>query len=134
MKFTGGCYCKQVRYEAEGDPMIKAECYCRECQYITGGANVLIMAMPEQGFKITQGETKGFSRTDIDRAVTREFCPNCGTHILTRAPGLPAVIVKVGSMDDPTLFGKADGAHFACDAQPYHRLPEDMPVYQKWGR
>ncbi len=134
MKFTGGCYCKQVRYEAEGEPMIKAECYCRECQYIPGGANVLVMAMPEQGFAITKGATKSFTRDDIERPVTREFCPNCGTHILTRAPGLPAVILKVGSMDDPALFGKADGAHFACDAQPFHRLPVDMPVFQKWAR
>src|SRR6266851_1384960 len=38
MKLEGGCYCGQVRYVAEGEPMMKAQCHCRECQYITGGA------------------------------------------------------------------------------------------------
>lgn len=129
----GGCYCRGVRYRAEGEPMFKAECFCRECQYITGGSSVLVMGVPTEGFAITKGETKGFSRSDIPNAVTREFCPNCGTHILTRAPGFPqGVILKVGSLDDPKSFGGPDSAHFACDAQPYHRLPTDVPVFNKW--
>ena len=38
MKLEGGCYCKALRYIAEGEPMLKAQCHCRECQYICGGA------------------------------------------------------------------------------------------------
>jgi hypothetical protein len=133
MQIEGGCYCGGVRYKAEGDPILKAECFCRECQYITGGGNLLIMAMPAAGFELTKGAVKDFARSDIKRAVTRQFCPDCGTHLFTRAPGFEvAVIIKVGSMDDPSLFGKADSANYACDAQPYHRLPDDMPVHQKW--
>jgi hypothetical protein len=133
MTIEGGCYCKQVRYKAEGEALMKAECFCRECQYITGGASVIIMAVPAEGFQITKGETKGFTRDDIPNAVTREFCPNCGTHILTRAPAFPqGVIVKVGSLDDPSVFGGPAFAAFACDAQSYHRLPDDVPVHQKW--
>ncbi len=132
--FEGGCYCGEVRYRAQGEPMMKAECFCRECQYITGGASVLVMAVPTDGFAITKGSTKRFTRNDIPNAVTREFCPNCGTHILTRAPGFPdGVIVKVGSLDDPKAFGGPDSAHFTCDAQPYHRLPTDIPVFNKWA-
>tara|TARA_R110000772_G_scaffold40890_1_gene95297 strand:- start:859 stop:1269 length:411 start_codon:yes stop_codon:yes gene_type:complete len=133
MKIEGGCYCGAVRYKAEGEPMLKAECFCRECQYITGGGNLLIMAMPVDGFELTKGSVKGFTRDDIEHAVTREFCGNCGTHLFTRAPGFKAgVIIKVGSLDDRSIFGKADSANFVCDAQPYHRLPDDMPVHQKW--
>jgi hypothetical protein len=88
MKFEGGCYCKQVRYEAEGEPMIKAECFCRECQYITGGGGLVVMAMPTEGVEVTQGAVKDFKRDDIEGAVTRQFCPNCGTHLFTRRRGL----------------------------------------------
>ncbi|GAA0472926.1 GFA family protein [Parasphingorhabdus litoris] len=133
MKVTGGCYCGAVRYKAEGEPMMKAECFCRECQYITGGGNLLVMAMPVEGFELTKGAVKGFTRDDLEYAVTREFCENCGTHLFTRAPRFKeGVIIKVGSLDDPSVFGKAESANYACDAQPYHRLPDDMPVNQKW--
>jgi len=133
MTIEGGCYCGAVRYKATGEPMLKAECFCRECQYITGGGNLLVMAMPVEGFELTKGAVKGFTRDDIEGAVTREFCENCGTHLFTRAPSFEvAVIVKVGSMDDPSLFGKADSANYVGDAQPFHRLPDDIPVFQKW--
>jgi hypothetical protein len=38
MTLQGGCYCGQLRYLAEGEPMMKAQCHCRECQYISGGS------------------------------------------------------------------------------------------------
>lgn len=130
--YEGGCYCGEVRYRAEGEPMMKAECFCRECQYITGGGSVLVMGMPAAGYAITKGAVKGFTRQDIANAVTREFCPECGTHLSTRAPALPGVvIVKIGSLDDPKAFGGPQIAIFACDAQPFHRLPSDIPVFAK---
>ena len=102
MSRTGRCYCGEVRYESAGDPVMQAQCHCRECQYLTGGSANVFMAVPEAGLTFTQGQTKGFTRDDIEGAVTREFCPNCGTHILTRAPGLPgAVVLKAGTLDDP---------------------------------
>ena len=38
MKLEGGCYCKALRYEVDGDPVMKGLCHCRECQYISGGS------------------------------------------------------------------------------------------------
>ena len=46
MKVTGGCYCKKIRYEAEGEPLMRGLCHCRECQYISGGGANVAMAMP----------------------------------------------------------------------------------------
>jgi hypothetical protein len=110
MKLEGGCYCGQVRYAAEGEPMMKAQCHCRECQYISRGSPNMFMLMPPDGFGYTKGMPKQFSRSDLKNAVTREFCAECGTHLVTRRPGLPAVILKVGTLDDPAHFGApADG-------------------------
>ncbi|MBK8543918.1 MAG: GFA family protein [Caulobacteraceae bacterium] len=133
MKIEGGCYCKGVRYRAEGEPIMRAECYCRECQYITGGGNLMMIAMPSSGFEITKGAVKDYKRADLPNGVTRQFCPECGTHLFTRAPGFEiAVIIKLGTLDDLSLYGKADSANYVCDAQPYHRLPTDVPTFQKW--
>jgi hypothetical protein len=101
MKFEGGCYCRKLRYAAEGEPLRKGQCHCRECQYISGGSPNMFMAMPLDGFRYTEGTPKQFTRSDIERPRTRDFCPDCGTHILSRRPGLPAVILKVGRSMNP---------------------------------
>ena len=133
MKLTGGCYCGALRYEAEGEPVMKGECHCRECQYITGGQANDFMAMPEPGFRYTQGTFKGFRRADLDHAVTREFCPECGTHILTRSPALPgAVILKVGSLDDTSVFGGPQVVMQTADAPGFHHIPEGVPAFERW--
>ena len=125
MKLEGGCYCGQVRYVAEGDPVLQAQCHCRECQYLTGGAPNLFIAMPIPGFRYTKGEPRRFSRSDLDHSVTREFCPECGTHLATRPPAFPAVIVKVGSLDDPAVF-EPSMAIFTRDIQPFHQIAEGL--------
>jgi hypothetical protein len=130
MKLEGGCYCGQLRYEAEGEPMMKAQCHCRECQYISGGSPNVIIAMPADGFRYVSGEPKQFARTDIPRPVTREFCPQCGTHILTRATGFPAVIIKVGTLDRPADFGAPEMAIFTKDAQPFHHIPDGIAAFE----
>lgn len=131
MKLEGGCYCKQVRYVAEGEPRLKAECHCRECQYIAGGGPNFFMLMPPDGFRYVSGEPKRFARNDLEAPVTREFCPNCGTHLTTRRPGLPFVILKVGSLDDPGLYGQPQMAIFTIDKQPFHVLPEGLPTFER---
>jgi hypothetical protein len=131
MKLEGGCYCKALRYEAEGEPMMKAQCHCRECQYITGGSPNVFIAMPTAGFKYTKGECKQFSRSDLERPVTREFCSNCGTHVVTRAPGFPAIIIKVGSLDDPKQFGDPQMAIYTIDKQSFHQIPSGMKTFER---
>lgn len=132
MHIEGGCYCKGVRYSMEGEPVFKAQCHCRECQYLTGGSPNVFMAVPDAGFSYTAGTPKQFQRTDIDNAVTREFCGDCGTHLATRSPQMPdAVILKVGSMDDPSQYGGPQMAIFCCDKQSFHAIPEGLPAFDR---
>jgi hypothetical protein len=131
MRFEGGCYCGEVRYVAEGEPRLEAQCHCRECQYISGGAPNMFMLMPPDGFRYAKGQPKQFSRSDLEQPVTREFCGNCGTHLTTRRPGLPAVILKVGTLDDPSLFKGPRMAIYTVDKQPFHVIPEGLPAYER---
>jgi hypothetical protein len=135
MKVEGGCYCGAVRYRAEGDPVFKGQCHCRECQYITGGAPNLVMGVPEQGFAFTRGSGKPFRRRDLATPVTREFCPECGTHLLTRAPGLAGVVlIKVGTLDDPSVFGGPQLAIYTAEKQSFHHVPDGIPAFERTPR
>jgi hypothetical protein len=87
--------------------------------------------MPASGFSVEKGETKSFQRSDLENPVTREFCPNCGTHLLSRVPNLPLVLIKVGTLDDPAVFEGPDVAIFTCDVQPFHQLPEGVPAHER---
>jgi hypothetical protein len=132
MQVEGRCYCGAVRYRVSGDPMFRGQCHCRECQYIAGGAPAVVMAFPESGFQYTKGKPKGFRRSDLPSPVTREFCPECGTHLLTRAPALPgAVLLKVGTLDDPSVFGMPQMAIFTGEKQSFHVIPPGIPSFER---
>jgi hypothetical protein len=131
MKLEGGCYCGKVRYVADGEPMRKGQCHCRECQFITGGAPNMFVVMPSAGFAYTKGAPKQFTRGDLEHPVTREFCPDCGTHMATRPPGRPVIVVKVGTLDDPKLYGGPQMAIFTIDKQPFHQIPEGLPAFER---
>ena len=130
MKLEGRCYCGNIRYVAEGEPMLQAQCHCRECQYITGGAPNTFIVMPLAGHKYTQGTPKAFTRSDLERAVTREFCPDCGTHLATKPPGRPVVVVKVGTLDNPAQY-TPQMAIFTIDKQAFHQIPSGMPSFER---
>ena len=131
MRLEGGCYCGALRYVAEGDPVMKAQCHCRECQHISGGSPNMFMLMPAGGFSYSKGAPKQFTRRDLERAVTREFCAECGTHLITRLPDRPFVVVKVGTLDDPALFGSPQMAIYTIDKQPFHVIPEGLPAFER---
>jgi hypothetical protein len=97
---------------------------------MTGGEPNAFIGMPIAGFSYTKGAAKAFSRKDLTRPVTREFCPECGTHLITRAPGFPAAIVKVGTLDDPTVF-KPAMAIYTMDKQPFHEIPAGIPTFDR---
>ena len=88
--------------------------------------------MSEAGFTYTKGSPKAFRRKDLANPVTREFCPECGTHLLSRAPGVPGgVLIKVGTLDDPSLFGRPDMVIFTVDKQSFHHLPSGVPTFER---
>jgi len=131
MEVEGGCYCGAVRYKAEGDPMFRGQCHCRECQYFAGGGPNYVMGMPETGFAYTKGAPKAFRRSDLDNPVTREFCGECGTQLVSRAPGMPLALIKVGTLDDPARFEGPQMAIYTIDKQSFHSVPEGVTSFER---
>ena len=53
-----------------------------------------------------------------------DHCRNAGRD-------LPLVILKVGTLDDPSLFGTPQMAIFTCDKQPFRMIPDGMPAFER---
>ena len=87
--------------------------------------------MPLDKFNFVKGKPKTFKRKDIEMAMTRLFCEDCGTAIGTRNPNRPnSIILKVGTFDDPSIF-KADIAIFTIDSQKFHHIDDGVKSFER---
>ena len=41
------------------------------------------------------------------------------------------MILKVGTLDDPAVFGSAQMAIFTVDKQPFHQIAEGTPMFER---
>jgi len=108
-----------VRYVAEGEPDAEGAMPTAANASISAAALRNIPADAARRLSLHKGGAQAIYRSDLENAVTREFARLCGTHLLTRRPGLPAVILKAGTLDDPSLFGGPQMAIYTIDKQPF---------------
>ena len=133
--FTGGCYCGEVRYQCAGPQLYKGLCLCRTCQMISGGAGNLFMAVDVKTMAFTKGVPESFNKKDQPWSPTRHFCKTCGVHLTARSERAPsAVLIKIGTLDDPSQFEGPQAVTWTSEMQKFHVLPPDVPAYPEFPR
>jgi hypothetical protein len=128
---TGRCLCGRIQYSANADPAIIAECHCKNCQKQTGTAFSLIVGIPRSTISI-QGKLKTFCDTgDSGQVVERNFCPECGSPIISNVAVMPELtFIKAGTLDDTSWLDPK--MHIYCDsAQHWSLIPEDCQKFAK---
>lgn len=107
-----------------------ALCLCETCQKISGGAGNLFIGIEAGNFHYTQGEPHRFKLEGTEDVPTREFCGECGVHIAARSPKAPGgFVVKVGTLDDPSVFGCPKMVFWTQEKQDFHVVPEGTAAY-----
>jgi len=102
---TGGCACGAVRYESSAGPMFSGLCCCRNCQRMTGTGQNPVLAVPKDAFRVTKGEPRHYDVTgDTGNPVRHSFCGDCGAPLFGQPASAPFTGIKVGSLDDPSIF------------------------------
>lgn len=129
---TGGCLCGAIRYQVSGEPSVAGACYCRDCQYISGGAPAYGLMVLKGQVRVTQGNPKVFwTQADSGNSVARHFCPDCGTPLFSENSANPEYLpIKAGSLDDPSSF-KCQAHIWTASAQPWHHLDPALPRFEK---
>ncbi len=115
----GGCRCGAVRYEVAGSPVAGIACHCRDCQYVSGGAENVSMVFDRAGFAVVQGEPRVYKATPASGGTF--FCANCGVHVFSQPDSNPQLVaIKVGGLDDRSDF-KVQVDMWMKSAPPWHR-------------
>lgn len=130
MTLAGGCFCGDLRYEISSEIPWRALCFCKTCQKISGGAGNLFVGFEASAFRYTQGKPRRFNRDGADTTPTREFCGRCGVHVAGRLAAVPdGVVVKIGTLDDPSVFEGPNMVFWAQEKQDFHIVPAGAEVF-----
>lgn len=84
LPLDGHCRCGETRIRITLPPLLTAACHCTGCQRMSASAFSLSVAIPAEGFAVTQGQpVPGGAARDM-----HYFCPTCLSWMFTRPPGL----------------------------------------------
>jgi len=101
---------------------------CRTCQKLSGGLGNLFMVVSADGFRYSEGTARTFQKQADTPA--RDFCGACGTQLTARSHRAPGVVlIKVGTLDDPSVFEGPGGVFWTNEKQAFHHLPPDVPAH-----
>ena len=129
-RFTGGCLCGALRYEAVGEPLNSGHCYCSDCRKASGSGFI-----PFMGFAAGQLRFHGQSRAFVSKAAnggdaTRNFCPVCAGLVFGGVVGeSESFTIYAGSLDDPTQFAPKI-AIFAKGRPEWAMIPPGLTVFE----
>jgi hypothetical protein len=129
---TGGCLCGQYRYEFDRDQVLSAHhCHCTDCRKMTGSGKATIIMVPT-GSVQTEGEIKTYTVTGTDGShVTRGFCPNCGSGIISFLEEMPDIrFIKAGTLEDSSWV-TIDSSFWSSSAEPWSPVDLNCPAFDK---
>jgi len=129
-RFTGGCLCGAVRYEARGEPLFAGYCYCADCRKASGSGVIPFIGFAAANVRFS-GETRRFSSTSFrGGTAVRNSCPVCGGLVFGGVVGEDvAHTIYAGSLDDPSLF-EPKIALFTRERPAWMITPPGLTTYE----
>jgi hypothetical protein len=128
-RYTGGCLCGALRYEAEGEPLASGNCYCVDCQKASGSGFIPFMAFASSAVRFT-GEARQFRwQAATGREAVRNSCPTCMSLVFGGEIGKSSSFtIYAGTLDDPSSFAPKI-AIFARHRPSWAVMPKGLKVY-----
>ena len=103
--FSGKCLCGNVTYKCHAEPTVIFNCHCEDCRLATGSVFGTNFFVPEDELEIF-GEVSSYSHTaDSGSAMTKRFCPNCGSLLFGNNSAKSNVVsIRAGTVDQLDLI------------------------------
>jgi hypothetical protein len=131
MTYSGGCLCGAIRYEIGRKHLNAMHCYCGMCRKAHGTAfSTHLVVRPDQ-LRWLPGNTARVAHESSPGAF-REFCPDCGTHVLVHGQtGDDTVAVPAGTLDgnpQVTIIGHM----YTAERVGWHAITDELPQHPGW--
>lgn len=109
---SGRCLCGACQFDYSGAIHATVQCYCRDCQHVTGAGHAPQMMVTRHAL-MTKGPTKTRRRkADSGAMLEFIFCRDCGSPLLKATSRKPdAIAIYAGALDDPTLFERGEDVY-----------------------
>ena len=121
-RYSGGCVCGAIRYQANADPINPHYCHCGRCRRSVGAPVVAWVNFPESAFRWLQGEPRWHATSTVMR---RGFCAQCGTSLCSVEDD-GYVCVTIASLD--RVAEVAPGYHIhAQHGLPWLAIDDGLP-------
>lgn len=128
-RYTGGCLCGAVRYEADGEPLFAGHCYCADCRKASGSGFIPFMGFASTALRFSGRTLQYRSRAFRGGEAVRNSCPACGGLVFGGEVGKDeSHTIYAGSLDDPSLF-QPTIAIFVRDRPAWAALPPDLVLF-----
>jgi hypothetical protein len=123
----GGCFCGQVRYEADAAPFHPTICHCDDCRRAVGAHAVAWFSVSRAALRWTGAEPARFKSSP---PVVRGFCGACGTSISFEADAYSEEIdLTIASLDDAGAMAPRDHTK-AASRLPWDVICDGLPAYE----
>ena len=130
MMTEGGCLCGAVSVTVAGDTWLTMQCHCTDCRRAVGGGPAYIAMVAREDVTL-QGALSRYTVTGASGgAVTRHFCPVCGTPTHSELEKYPdKLVLKVGLFAPDTPCAPSM-AIWVASAPDWHPIPESIPRFE----
>jgi len=128
-RYTGGCLCGALRYEAEGEPLYAGLCYCVDCQKASGSAFIPFMGFTSSAVRVSGPARQFTTKAARGGDAVRNFCPVCGSLVFGGEVGKDdSFTIYAGTLDDPSAF-QPKIAIFTRSRRAWAVIPPDLTIF-----
>lgn len=120
LPWAGGCRCGRLRFTISAPPLLSSACHCTGCQRMTASAFSLSLAVPAEGFAVTEGKPVVGG---LHGASQHFFCPHCLSWVFTRPEGLDWLVNVRSTMLDDARWVVPFIEFWTSEGLPWARTP-----------
>jgi hypothetical protein len=129
-RYTGGCLCGALRYEATGEPLYAGHCYCADCRKASGSGFIPFIGVARSNVSFSGQVLKHRSKARSGGDAVRNSCAACGGLVFGGELGeSDSFTIYAGSLDDPLLFHPTV-AIFTRDRPPWAAVPPGLKIFE----